>query len=405
MKHLFAEQLKGYVRIQIRGTSYDRFLNLCAYHHIRLWKLLPEGDAYGACLTIRDFRRLKAIVRKSHVRIRITGRHGLPFFILRYRKRRALLVGAAAAFLLLFWLSSRIWNITIDGNFSQTDDVLFEYLETEGIHYGMAGNRLDCRKLASQIRNAFPEFSWVAAKKTGTMLQIQVREGIFRDGDREEEPAIPSGLAAAKDGTVVSILVRKGVPQVAAGEEVQKGQLLVSGAIPIHDDGGGITGYQYTAADADIMLQTTLTYRDTISKTARRKRYTGRRKQGNLLRIGSLPLALPFSAQPLKQYDVTGVTHQLRLLEHFYLPLYWKTFTVREYEYEQISYTKEEMTAILNTNLQIFLQNLKEKGVQIFQNDVKIEWTETSAAAVGTLTVGEPAVSRVEAADMEEELP
>ena len=77
----------GCVQIQIVGNSYDRFLNLCAYHGIRLWNLRASGDSYTAYLSRRDFKKLKSIVKKSHVRVCITRMHGFPFFLHKYRKR------------------------------------------------------------------------------------------------------------------------------------------------------------------------------------------------------------------------------------------------------------------------------------------------------------------------------
>ena len=50
------------------------------------------------------------------------------------------------------------------------------------------------------------------------------------------------------------------------------------------------------------------------------------------------------------------------------------------------------------------MKNLEEKGVQIFENNVKIEWTETSAIASGTLSVGTPETIRAAITDSEEEL-
>ena len=137
MEVRFLDFLKGYVRIRITGDSYDRFLNLCAYHDIRLWDLVWSQGSYEAFITVKDFRQLKNIKRKSHASVRITQRHGFPFFVYRYRKRKFYFVSIAAALLFLFWLSSHIWNISIDGNLSQTDDVIFEYLETAGIQHGM----------------------------------------------------------------------------------------------------------------------------------------------------------------------------------------------------------------------------------------------------------------------------
>lgn len=75
----FPDFLAGYVRIQVSGDACERFFNLCAYHRLKLWRLLPEAEAYTACISVRDFRKLKALVKKSHVRLRITERHGLPF--------------------------------------------------------------------------------------------------------------------------------------------------------------------------------------------------------------------------------------------------------------------------------------------------------------------------------------
>ena len=80
MEVKFLNFIRGYVRIRFWGTSYDRFLNLCAFHKIILWDLVPSGEGYEAYLTKKDFRRLRGIVRKSHASVRITERHGLPFF-------------------------------------------------------------------------------------------------------------------------------------------------------------------------------------------------------------------------------------------------------------------------------------------------------------------------------------
>ena len=61
MERQFLSVLKGYVRIKICGNSYDRFLNLCGFHGIRIWDLLPSGDSYEANLSLKDFRKLRSI--------------------------------------------------------------------------------------------------------------------------------------------------------------------------------------------------------------------------------------------------------------------------------------------------------------------------------------------------------
>lgn len=400
----FPDFLAGYVRIRVSGGTRERFLNLCAYHRLRLWQLRPETEAYTACISVRDFRKLKTLVKKSHVRLRITERHGLPFFVRKYRRRQLYLMGLMLAVGLLFWLGTHVWRITLDGNVRQTSPVLYAWLKENGIDYGMPKSKVDCEALAAALRNAFPDFSWVSAKLYGTQLSIQVREGSFAEKDDGNTAKVPSSLVAVEAGTVESIYVRSGRALVEAGEEVEKGQLLVSGAIPVVDDSGTAVFWQQVRADADVVVRYRYSYRDEQSITFSEKRYTGKGTKRTLLQVGAVSLALPVWQPSWECVDTLSSFHQLRLSDAFYLPVYWKQMTVREYENLEICHTKEEILSILDSNLQYFMKNLEEKGVQIFENNVKIEWTETSAIASGTLTVGTPETVRMAITDGEEEL-
>ena len=386
MEIRFLNFLKGYVRIRFWGTSYDRFLNLCAYHKIILWDLVPSGEAYEACLAKGDFKRLRGIVRKSHASVRITQRHGLPFFMHKYRKRKFCLLGIAAAALFMMWLSSRIWEISIDGNLSQTDDIIFEYLTEAGIVHGMRKAEVDCLELSSGIRNYFTEFSWVTAELKGTRLLIHVKEGILPG--MEEESSEPSDLIASEAGTVESIYVRSGLPAVKAGDTVEAGDLLVSGAIPIYDDSGEIRSYQYVVPDADLIIRTSIDYEDSFSLSYQKKNYTGQEKERHLLTLGSVSFALPKLGDSFENSDLLAETHQLKLFENFYLPIYIKKIVEKEYYYSDNTYSKSQAEEIASGHFSEFMKKLEEKGVQIFENDVKIDWNENSCIVSGTVWIG-----------------
>lgn len=386
--------LKGYVRVRITGNAYDRFLNLCAHHGIVLWDLVPVGESYEASMTKEDFLKLRPLIRKSHTRVRILQRHGFPFFLHRYRKRKAWVLGIAAAALLMFWLSSHVWLITIDGNVSQTDDVLFEYLDSIGIRHGIAKKEIDCHALAAQIRNAFSEFTWVSAKLNGTRLDLEVREGAFREETADDGSDEPSDLVASEAGTVVSILVRSGLPQVQAGDEVEEGTVLVSGTLPIYNDDGEVKSYQYTAADADIVIRTTMEYQEQIPYSIQVKEYTGESKKGLLLRVGGASFGIGSLSNTYEYGDVTQKITQARLSENFYLPLYAGWLTVREYIWKEKIRTQEELEAIAEENFQQFLKKIDEKGLLLFENNVRIEWYEKFCTVSGSLVVGKEAVRR-----------
>lgn len=87
------QYIKGHVRIRITGSSYERFLNMCAKHQIVLWDLQPEEHAYEASLSIKGFKMLKPLAKKSGTKVRIVARYGLPFFCFNTETGRCCLEG------------------------------------------------------------------------------------------------------------------------------------------------------------------------------------------------------------------------------------------------------------------------------------------------------------------------
>ena len=78
---------KGYVRIKAYTQSPERFLNLCAYHKIKVWNLVNKNDIYEMNLSIQDFS-IKKHLQKTGTRIQITGKYGLPFFFIAIKRGR-----------------------------------------------------------------------------------------------------------------------------------------------------------------------------------------------------------------------------------------------------------------------------------------------------------------------------
>ena len=116
MLRYILNNLAGYLRIRVEGYSPERFFKSCCYHGIFLWNLRPAKGAYEMNIRVRDFRRLRPMVRKSRAKVRIIQKRGVPFFIHKYRGRKLFFTGSVIAICLIFLLSSFIWRIQIDGN-------------------------------------------------------------------------------------------------------------------------------------------------------------------------------------------------------------------------------------------------------------------------------------------------
>lgn len=258
-------------------------------------------------------------------------------------------------------------------------------------------NQVNTQELSDGIRNYFSRFSWVSAELKGTRLSIYVKEGLPDEEEPDEsENGTLSGIAAAKSGEIISIYVRKGIAAVAAGDVVEAGTLLVSGQIPIYSDDGEIISWQETTADADIVIRTETPYYEELEYETELKYYTGKEKVRHMLRVGGAFFSLPGNLTPYDSGDVTGEITQMKISENFYLPIWFYKYTIREYENLNYIISKEQACENLEDNLYSFIESLKKKGVQIFQNNVTIGTYEKSAVAQGILITDESAVTRVD---------
>ena len=394
--------IRGYVKIRVQGYSPERFLNLCRYHQILIWGLMPRGNAYEMYLSLDGFRKLRPIIRKTHTKVALLERYGLPFFIRKHRKRKAFLMGVLLCIGLLFFYSSYIWDIHFEGNEKWTDQTLLEFLDTKDVSPAMPKRRVDCSRIVKDVRARYDDIVWVSASIDGSRLRIQIKEN--EDTFREEETkGVPSGetmestaaggdkdhptdLVASQDGVITSIITRSGVPMVHEGDEVKKGDLLVSGRVEVKNDAGEVVGYQYQQSDADIYADTRMTYQDQIPLTYQKKKYDPY-KQRRLwyIRLGSFRISAGTLSHDFSKWETYTQEHQLRLGENFYLPVDYGMVSVKSYETEEKKYPKEELQKILTQNFVLFSKELEEKGIQICENSVKIHVYKNSAVASGTL--------------------
>lgn len=371
MRQTFQHYWNGYLLVRLQGFSPERFLNLCMANQIELWGLRNKEGLYQFYMTLDGYRRIRPLVRKAQVRLKILGRFGLPFFLYRNRRRKLYGAGISAFFILLFLMAQFIWNITLEGNYRFTDDMLLHYLDSQDIRYGVRRSQIDCDSLEEAIRSEYPEIIWVSARVSGTRLMIKVKENDVMAAIpiKDEEPR---DLVADKTGVITSMVVRKGKAQVAVGDPVEPGQVLVSGAIPIYNDAEELVNCQYVRADADIRVQTGVSYQEEVPHLTTERVDTGKTRHGIQFRLFHYSLVLMIPAGGDLPWEYVRESHQAKVLGDFFLPVWIDHIVGTEYEYYERFLTKGELETAKNKIHDSKIENLKQKGVQIIQNNVKI---------------------------------
>ena len=121
--------MRGYVLVKLLGYAPERFLNLCSNHNILVWDIEKQGACYIMKMSIRGFRRIRPLARKTTTKIMILEKHGLPFFIFNNRKRKAFFAGMFMCAGLLYVMSLFIWDIRVEGSVRYTPDLILKFLE------------------------------------------------------------------------------------------------------------------------------------------------------------------------------------------------------------------------------------------------------------------------------------
>lgn len=383
------KRLQGYVKIRVWGFAPERFINLCSNKNILLWEIEKRGDTYTMCVSLRSFYQLRPIARKTKVRVVISERYGLPFFVPGMLRRKAFLAGLCLT--VAFWMISSmfVWDIQVTGNYQVTDDVFFTFLEEEGVRTGMRRRDLNIGELEKQIRRKFSQVTWTSGRLDGTRLVIEIKENDMPiPVEIQEDAGIGKDLVAEYDGVITDMIVRCGVPKVGIGSEVKKGDVLVEGRIPIYAEDGTIREYRTVTSDADIMLEHTGNFQAYLPADYTRKQYTGRQKTFYFVHFGSREWKLEKKV-PYLHYDCLLETCPVKALEYLHLPCTIGRITYREYQKTEYCYTSSEAEHILEEKILDFLETLDEKGVQIISKDVKIEAKRAGWTAQGELVLRE----------------
>ena len=208
--------LRGYVKIRVEGYSPERLLNLCNAHKILLWGVENQELIYEMYVSVKDYKRMRPLVRKTRTKIILLEKHGLPFFLHKFRKRKMFFAGILLCVTVIYVLSLFIWNIHFEGNVSQSNEELLQYLESIEVSHGTRKTEIICENIETKLRSQYPNMLWVSAEMRGTRIIIQIKENTDEDiiSNIEVKNDESVSIITEKAGVIESIIVRQGTPVV-----------------------------------------------------------------------------------------------------------------------------------------------------------------------------------------------
>lgn len=371
MKQLF-DFFKGMVFVELRGSSPERFFNVCRSRKIPLYDVASHvterGTVYVARMKLRDYLRIRGIAKKSHCIPYIRKRIGLPFLFKKYRSRVVFFAGGAYCLWLMWLLSRFVWDISVSGGFVHTEEEMLSYLRSNQIVCGMRRDEVDCTEIERQLRIDYPDIGWVSAELRGTKLFLRLAETDMPLMQKEE--SVPVHLVATADGIVENLVCRSGTPMVKIGDVVKKGDILVSGIVSVIGDNETLVNRYPVAADADILLKNVKRYSYSFSRKVVEKEFTGKKKTGYAFYFGNKKIFSHMPSHSYTNYAIIAEDSVLSLHEHFPLPFRTRKVVTSEYIPTTRDYTEEEAKALANQALQRYLSYLEEHQTTVLSVEV-----------------------------------
>ena len=359
--------LRGYVVIFVEGYFLERFINICTRRNIYLWDLKKLSQTtLRAKISIKGFRLLPEIARKSKVHIHILSKRGMPFVIHRYRKRYAVIVGLVIFFIVFWILTSFVWMIDISGNEQISREDILSALENNGVKIGTYTNSIDVDQVQNGMKIELDKLSWAGIEKRGSKVIVEIRE-------RKSAPMIydkttPVNIIAKKDGIIKNILATDGAPVVKIGDTVQKGDLLISGIIT-----GETEGNRKVHSYGEVVARTFYEKRAEVPLSVENKVYTGNEVSRKSIKIFNFKINLyRNSGISYSNYDKIEEIHELTVGK-LILPITYIKEIYKEYtpEIEPIDEEQAINQFVLEYEQELF--PTLEEGYEIL--DKKIEHT------------------------------
>ena len=246
----------GFVNIKVESYFLERFLNICISKKIFLWNIKrKKSTLLYANINIKDYKKLKGIIRKTKSRVKIEDKKGLPFLLHKYRKRKIFLGFFVIVLIGLIVTSNYIWNIEVTGNTEISREKIIQVLNENGLKIGSRKNKIDTNLLINNVRLQRDDIAWLGISIKGTNAIIEIKET-----DKAPEIINESeycNIVSNKNASIVKINVQNGTAAVGVGDIVKEGDVLVSGHME-----GKYTGIRYVHSSADVEAKVWYTKKD-----------------------------------------------------------------------------------------------------------------------------------------------
>lgn len=358
--------IRGTARVRVSGDT-ARFVSVLVRSGISPLEMIAQEDGIQLLIRARQFRRLHPIKLRTHTKVRLLEKRGLPFWVMHTLHRPGLPTGVLLGMILYVWLSGFYWCVEIAGDAPYSKTEIMAAAEESGIFIGAKKNGVDLPTAANHFIRILPEISWASFNSEGSTITLE-----FHAAETKSEGVDHSGaydIVASRDGLVKKIAAQSGTVLVQVGSAVEEGQTLVSGITVIGNpwDPNQEVRHLLSHARAEIIAETrhTFTASCPLQVQSERETETGVRKM-----LYVLGLRIPLSLQGAPEGEVTARDREQLILLDTAMPVWVETQRCGTLQTVTVEFSQEEALRRAKEKVRLLQENYLGETGKILSEEI-----------------------------------
>ncbi len=358
----------GYKVVRCSEVRLPELLELCrsmgiSYYDVRIER---EGEEEYAELLLPFFscRRLVKGAAEEMIEVEELSAFGSIPALIFLCKRPGIIAGLLACILMILLSSAVVWDIRIDGNERLHEDEVRTLLAEFGLREGVSLSSLDPLKIENAVRSCSDDISWISVNLIGTVASIEIIE-TEEDTNNGRPPYECANLIATAPGVITDFLYVRGEICTSVGEQVSKGQLLVSGIY-----GGEGAPFYYTCAQGQVMAEVNRSLCVKVERKYKKKVYKTRKKYRKSLIFFEKEIKFFSNCRNLcPTYDKIEEVEYLYSFGGFKLPIGVRTEVFSEYDTAEALYDDESLERIAHYRMNALIASRLKEGELLSRKD------------------------------------
>ncbi len=241
------------IQISIEGFRVDKLLSAAFQKGIMIKNVRILSDTEMiAWVSYADYKKIKKLA-KSLYRITVIKQAGPGAKAREARRRPLVIVGIMVSAAIILARSLFVAEIVVSGYKAIPEQSLRQCISESGIYEGVYRPSINWDKAKADLFDTFPQVTWVRLVYDGTVVYLDIAETDSLPEEKEENESEEAktgekenakaenpqktitytNLIAAESGYIESVQPLWGEAKTEAGDFVKKGQILITGEIPI----------------------------------------------------------------------------------------------------------------------------------------------------------------------------